>query len=163
MKPFAHPGVPHVRRHGPRGYSEHESYRPWVRDEFAFRCVYCLARERWYKGEYGFEVDHVIPQAEAPSLALNYDNLVYACHTCNAMKSDAEGIPSPCVVAYGECLEVHDDGSIRALNTDGEFLIRVLRLDNAENTEFRRLMLDVLSLARTRDPWALFAIDELPQ
>ena len=42
---------------GPRGYSEHENYRPWLRDEFAFRCVYCLARERWHKGEYGFQVD----------------------------------------------------------------------------------------------------------
>jgi hypothetical protein len=152
MQPFTHLGVPHIRRHGPRGYSEYRRYRPWLRDEFDFRCVYCLARERWHKGEYGFQVDHVIPQTEAPSRALDYDNLVYACQTCNEMKADAKGIPNPSEVAYGECLEVRDDGTIRALGTDGEFLIRVLRLDNAENTAFRRLMLDVISLARTKDP-----------
>jgi hypothetical protein len=152
MKPFAYTGAPQVRRHGPEGYSEYESYRPWLRDEFAFRCVYCLARERWHKGEYGFQVDHVIPRSEAPARTLDYDNLAYACQTCNEMKSDAARVPNPCEVGYGGCLEVHDDGTISALSTEGEFLIRVLRLDNAENTEFRRLILDVIHLARQRDP-----------
>ena len=31
-----------------------------------------LARERWHKGEYGFQVDHVIPQSEAPARDLDY-------------------------------------------------------------------------------------------
>ena len=152
MTPFAHVGPPHIRRHGPDGYVDHGSYRPWLRDEFTFRCIYCLARERWQKGEYGFEVDHVIPQSEAPARALDYDNLVYACQTCNEMKSDAVGVPDPCMVAYSRCLEVHNDGTINALNSDGEYLIRVLRLDNAENTAFRRLILDVIHLAREKDP-----------
>ncbi len=43
--PFRYPDGPHQRRHGPRGYASYESYRPWLRDEFAFRCVYCLTRE----------------------------------------------------------------------------------------------------------------------
>jgi len=112
MKPFAYSGTPHVRRHGPKGYSEHESYRPWLRDEFAFRCVYCLARERWHKGEYGFQVDHIIPQSEAPARALDYDNLAYVCQTCNEMKSDAAKVPNPCEVGYGGCLEVREDGTV---------------------------------------------------
>ncbi len=37
--PFSYPNRPHVRRHGPRGYANYESYRPWLRDEFSFRCV----------------------------------------------------------------------------------------------------------------------------
>ncbi len=36
---FVYPTLPHVRRHGPRGYADYPSYRPWLRDEFAFRCV----------------------------------------------------------------------------------------------------------------------------
>ena len=47
MSAFRYPAVPHARRHGPRGYADAESYRPWLRDEFTFRCVYCLFREQW--------------------------------------------------------------------------------------------------------------------
>lgn len=45
--PFNYPDAPHRRRHGPRGYADYASYRPWLRDEFTFRCVYCLLREQW--------------------------------------------------------------------------------------------------------------------
>lgn len=41
--PFDYPPVPHVR--GPARYAGYESYRPWLRDEFAFRCVYRLMRD----------------------------------------------------------------------------------------------------------------------
>jgi hypothetical protein len=37
---FAYPDVPHTWRHGPRGYVDDEHYKPWLRDEFIFRCVY---------------------------------------------------------------------------------------------------------------------------
>ena len=40
--PFAYPTTPHTRRHGPRGYKNYKEYKPFLRDEFAFRCVYCL-------------------------------------------------------------------------------------------------------------------------
>ena len=154
MEQFTYPDAPHVRRHGPRGYSESGSYQPWLRDEFKFRCVYCLARERWHKGQFGFQVDHVVPKSKAPLRTLDYDNLVYACETCNEMKSDAAGIRGPCETAYHECLRVHKDGTIAALNPEGQILIAVLRLDNdnVENTEFRRLMFEVICLARKKDP-----------
>jgi hypothetical protein len=151
MQPYAYPDVPHVRRHGPKGYSDYESYRAWLRDDFTFHCVYCLSRERWHKGAYGFQVDHIIPEKKAPSLALDYDNLAYACETCNALKSDADGIPDPCDIAYGKCFRVNEDGTIVALNSEGSRLIRVLRLDNTENTDYRRLLIDVLRLARQKD------------
>ena len=35
--PFAYPDKPHVRIHGPRGYRRYKAYKPWLRDEFAFR------------------------------------------------------------------------------------------------------------------------------
>src|SRR5258708_6259440 len=46
-EPFQYPAAPHVRRHGPQGYADAASFRPWLRDEFTFRCVYCLQREVW--------------------------------------------------------------------------------------------------------------------
>ena len=151
MEPFTYPNTPHVRRHGPRGYSDYQSFQPWLRDEFTFRCVYCLTRERWHKGKYGFQVDHVIPKGKSSLHAVDYNNLVYACETCNEMKSDADGFRGPCETAYRECLQVQEDGTIVALNPEGQVLIQVLRLDNAENTQFRRLMLEVISLAHEKD------------
>jgi hypothetical protein len=50
MGAFTYPAQPHIRRHGTRGYAALESYSPWLRDEFAFRCVYCLLREQWGRG-----------------------------------------------------------------------------------------------------------------
>jgi hypothetical protein len=150
MQPFHYPDAPHTRRHGPQGYVYHESYRPWLRDEFAFRCVYCLARERWGKGHYGFQVDHLMPQSIDSSRAQDYDNLFYACATCNKMKSDAEDVPDPCLTAFGHCVTVHDDGTISAINSLGIMLIKILRLDNPENTEYRRSILAILRLAEAK-------------
>ncbi len=42
---FTYPPPVTERRHGPGGYVDYGSYRPWLRDEFVFRCVYCLNRD----------------------------------------------------------------------------------------------------------------------
>ena len=66
---FAYPRAVHERRHGPIGYLDYGDYKPWLRDEFQFRCVYCLCRERWFPdGDEAFSVDHVQPQSVASSL-----------------------------------------------------------------------------------------------
>lgn len=151
MSAFTYPIGPHSRRHGPQGYSHYQRYRPWLRDEFSFRCVWCLARECWGEGQRGFEVDHLIPQGEDPGRRLDYENLVYACATCNSLKGDAQGMPDPSGVAFNECLKVADDGTIEALNREGQILMEALRLDNRENTEYRRLLLEIIRLARSSD------------
>ena len=74
--PFAYPSEPHTRKHAPAGYKNYPEYRPWLRDEFAFRCVYCLQREMWSRDRHaGFSVDHVVPQREDKTLVCVYDNL----------------------------------------------------------------------------------------
>ena len=146
--PFAYPKTPHVRRHGPYGYKEYESYRDWLRDEFSFRCVFCLSREQWGLVRGMWDIDHFAPQHNHPQRKLDYENLLYACHTCNSTKSD-QIVPDPCEIAFGECIEVHEDGTISALNENGESLIDRLRLDNEDYTRARRLIITTLrSLAR---------------
>jgi hypothetical protein len=93
----------------------------------------------------------LIPQATDPSRALDYDNLVYACSTCNVLKKDVEDTPDPCQVAFSDLVKVAPDGSIEALEDTGRFLIDVLRLDNDENTEYRRLLLEIIRLATSCD------------
>lgn len=64
--PFRYPAAAHVRRHGPQGYADYASYRPWLRDEFAFRCVYCLLREQWGLVRGTFAIDHFLPASVNP-------------------------------------------------------------------------------------------------
>ncbi len=163
MQPFAYSDLPHSRRHGPQGYANLESYRPWVRDDFAFRCVYCLARESWGKGHYGFQLDHLVPQSRSPSRARDYENLCYACATCNELKSNIDGLADPCEMAYAQCLRVREDGTMLALNDQGTILIKVLRLDNPENTEYRRLIFEILHLAENYDGLAYRRLMGFPE
>ena len=44
MSVCSYPLSPHQRKHGPQGYKSYRSYKPWLRDEFTFKCVYCLVR-----------------------------------------------------------------------------------------------------------------------
>ncbi len=147
-EPFAYPATPHVRKHGPHGYMKYESYRDWLRDEFSFRCVFCLRREQWGVVRSLWDIDHFAPQRSNPQRKLDYENLLYTCHTCNSAKS-GQIVPDPCKIAFGKCIEVHGDGTISALSADGERLIDRLRLDNEDHTRFRSLMIATLrSLAR---------------
>src|SRR5437763_966137 len=90
---FQYPAGPHRRRHGPRGYADYGLYKPWLRDEFSFRCIHCLCRERWEpNGHDVFSVEHLEPQVRHPERAGDYDNLLYACSVCNAYRR-AEPLP----------------------------------------------------------------------
>jgi len=142
--PYRYPATPLCRKHGPAGYSKHRYYLPWLRDDFDFRCAYCLLRELWGQLCSSFEIEHFLPKALNPDLALDYDNLVYACANCNRRKS-TRLVPDPASVAYGDCLEVDcETGEIRALNDYGITLIDELALDEPMKTRQRLFFLDAM-------------------
>jgi hypothetical protein len=153
---FDYPMEPHRRKHGPAGYTDYTSYKEWLRDEFAFRCVYCLARERWYpSGHAGFGVEHVKPK-DRPAyrdLICVYDNLVYACNRCNSVKQ-TNLLLNPCEEAFGEHLRVHRNGKIEGLTRAGRDLIRTLKLATpaAERIRQQYLALQRLYLKLPEDP-----------
>lgn len=158
--PFCYAPRPHERKHGPGGYPRWEHYREWLRDEFDFVCVYCLRREIWERRRAHWVVEHLIPRAKAPELALEYQNLVYACVSCNSAKSD-QTIPDPCRHAYGELVFVTDDGRIHAKKREGKRLIRAAALDAADAVIWRRKQIQVLRVLKRhnaelyRDQFAL--------
>lgn len=152
MQGFEYPLVPHVRRHGPAGYDDYASYRDWLRDEFTFRCVFCLHRERWYGRPGTFDIEHFVPASVDPLGKCEYSNLLYACRTCNAAKSDILAVPSPCEVAFGDCLRIKTDGEVEALNADGRKLRDVLRLNNPVNVEQRSRWIRTLQALRECHP-----------
>ena len=149
---FEYPKEPHARRHGPAGYSDYESYRDWLRDEFLFRCVYCLHREKWYGRGGTFHLDHHVPVASDLGGMCEYTNLLYACAACNESKNAILGVPDPCQVAFGECLRVELDGHVVSLNQHGEKLRLTLLLDSRKNVDYRSRMMRNLSALRSDHP-----------
>jgi hypothetical protein len=137
LTPFVYADVPHQRKHGPQGYANYQEYKDWLRDEFVFRCVYCLEREMWYPNRAAaFSVDHVVPQSEDDALICIYGNLVYACVRCNSAKQDVNLI-DPTATAFGQHLRVEADGRITALTVEGQDLIDLLHLDKRPAVDVR--------------------------
>lgn len=151
MKPFPYeyPLTPLVRKHAPSYPTQWEPHRDWLRDDFDFRCVYCLQRERWVKRRAVFAIDHIVPRV-AGGAPYGYGNLAYACASCNSAKSDS-AVPHPGQYACGKCVEVDDEGRIRAKNREGQLLIRALLLDDEENTETRRGWIRILNTLAKHD------------
>jgi len=139
------------RRHGPAGYADYESYRPWLRDEFGFRCVYCLLRERWGRCTGEFDLDHFIPQAADASRSRDYDNLLYSCHSCNAKKgslplSDVERTLTNASVRVGL------DGRLIGLTLAAERLIEIMTLNSLRWVQWRLSWMRIIELAAEHDP-----------
>src|SRR5260370_11823691 len=152
MQEFEYPTKPHIRRHGPGGYLDYESYRDWVRDEFMLRCVYCLQREQWYDRGATFHIEHFMPVAEDPNGKLEYTNLLYACATCNTAKLGILGVPDPCIVAFATCVSIGNDGQMEAHNEAGESLVKKLRLNSPKNVQHRRRWMQVLAVLQRHEP-----------
>lgn len=166
---FCYPMEPHRRKHGPTGYTDYDSYRDWLRDEFSFRCVFSLVREQWISRPGNFDIDHLQPRAERPDLTCEYDNLLYLSHQANLIRNK-RSVPNPCAVALGRSLRVvvtgERMGEIEGLDPTGTQIISVLRLDSEDATQFRRHMLEIARLYAIHDEaafrkWAGFP-PELP-
>lgn len=131
--PFRFAPEPHCRVHGPQGNRRYGAYKPWLRDEFEFRCVYCLTRELWSSaGQNSFSVDHLEPKSKQPKLTCQYDNLVYACIDCNRWKSAITGLLDPCQNTLAEHLRLDRLGRFVGITSEGKRLVEYLRL-NAES------------------------------
>jgi len=160
--PFDYPVEPHRRRHGPAGYAKPEGYRPWLRDEYAFRCVYCLRRDQWEPDRTAFEIDHLIPVATAPELGSAYDNLLYTCDVCNSVKGP-RAIPDPGVALLAGQVAVDADGRIVGRSRDARRVIRILGLDDTEFTAYRARWIRIVALAREYDPALYHQLMGYPQ
>lgn len=148
LRPFAYPSAPHRRKHGPGGYKNYQDYKDWLRDEFSFRCAYCLTRETWYpSGQAAFSVEHVLSRSTHPHLELAYDNLVYACLRCNSSKQDRMTL-DPTTTALAGHVRVGRDGKISALTTAGRAYISLFDLNHPAVVEMRLAKLFIVRLKR---------------
>jgi HNH endonuclease len=153
--PFDYPSPKQRYRHLPRGYRNYQEFKPWLRDEFQFRCAYCLVRETWYfrRGEVEFQVDHIHPKSRHPEIISEYENLIYCCKFCNWYKGDQVGLPSPIQVANSDFLRVRPDGVIIGVKDRGNHLIEALLLNEEELVDKRREMIEQYDrLSKSRAP-----------
>lgn len=130
-------------------YQAYESYRSFLRDEFDFRCAYCLTREIW-KEASDFELDHWCPDKEPESLRTDYDNLVFACRECNGSKLDRPIELKPLRDDFSQHLVFRLDGHAVPTSDKGRALIRKLSLNGPSRIDFRKRWLDVWQLAKEK-------------
>lgn len=147
---FDYPESRAKRIHGPSGYSSYESFRPWLRDEFTFRCVYCLKRETWGQVTGEFELEHFEPQSLAPLITLDYFNLVYACRRCNLVKLDQQ-VDDPMTTLSLDFISVFPDGIISSDRIETKRIIRQLDLNSPKLIKWRVMWMRIVDLARERD------------
>lgn len=147
---FHYPESRPERIHGPIGYSSYESFRPWLRDEFTFRCVYCLKRESWGQVTGEFELDHFEPQSLAPHLTLDYFNLVYACRRCNSTKL-GQSVDDPLTNLSADSAIILPDGFIASEQIKTKRLIQQLDLNSPKLRKWRVMWVRIVDLAKQRD------------
>ena len=157
--PFAYPTEPVERRHGPRGYDRAQSYRPWLRDEFGFRCVFCLIRERWVQRH--LEVDHFEPTSRVPEVALKYENLLYVCRSCNEAKAD-KIVPDPCLHLLQGAITLEANGVLNAKTPQAHKIVQVLGLNTKRFRFYRRLWLQIIRLAEKEDATLYYQLMSFP-
>ena len=162
---FDYPNRRKQRRHGPAGYASCERYRPWLRDEFCFRCVYCLKRESWGQVTGEFELDHFEPQSVNPRRRLDYLNLVYACRRCNLVKLD-QTVDDPFDLLRSENVATWPDGSLHASDDATRRLIRQLDLNSPRLRWWRMIWMRIVPLAEEHEPELYYHLvgfpDDLP-
>ena len=127
------------------------SYRSFVREDFRRCCAYCLLHEFWAGGERNFELDYLRPVSRFPHLLNDYQNLFYACHVCNQVKSDhwprpaleAEGIGfvNLCDSDWEAHYRLSADGALEPLTASARYTITTLRLNSPHFVSFRAFLL----------------------
>lgn len=120
-----------------------------LRRKFGYRCAYCGIPES-LSPRSNFAIDHFVPKSIAPEVADDFDNLVFACATCNARKGswfrsseDHLTLVHRGRADYARHLALAPDGTYSARTKDGEFTIHHLRLNEDSAVQFRALELRV--------------------
>jgi hypothetical protein len=147
---FVYPSSPRERKHGPSGYKDVQSFRPWLRDEFVFRCVYCLKRESWGTAKEGFDIEHFVSSMVAPEKRLTYSNLIYACHECNLRKGSAS-VDDPLQFCIANDIALLESGMLVGLSQKARLIIAVVALNSPNMIRWRLLWMQIIELAQTHD------------
>lgn len=134
------------RRENQKHYASIQSYTESLKQDFYGICGYC--GKNMNKIHCPAEKDHLIPESLAkkygkPSLITDYNNLVYACRTCNQRKKakwpfnhinylndGKKGYSDPASKDYDKHLEFNNDGKIIAKTSVGKYMFEIFDFEN---------------------------------
>ena len=135
---------PRPRRYAPI-YTQYSTYKEFLRDEFDFRCCYCLAREIW-KDDGEFGIDHWKPKGDLlfAHLECVYENLVWACDTCNEAKKSITVKLEPLVDDFSQHVAFGEKGKVVGLTPQGKGLVRKLKL--RDRSQFLSFVMDYVKI-----------------
>lgn len=138
-----------VRRQNPPVYTDYPKYKPILRQEFNYRCIYCDIHENEHGGPRHFGVEHFRPKSipRFSHLICVYANLFYACNICNSFKSnqwpsdnpltDGKGFLDPCEYDYDEHFLLNETNHLVGLTAVGAYMIEILHLNRAQLVKLR--------------------------
>jgi hypothetical protein len=98
-----------------------------------------------------YALDHFLPVVSRPDLALEYDNLLYGCVSCNLSKGRQE-TPDPLRCLLDPVVRVAEDGVMHAQTPAAGKLIEMLGLNRPRLCEFRALWIRIVRLAALYSP-----------
>lgn len=153
--PWSLPTTRVTRKHSPRpgeGERGYQRFRPCLRWEFDFTCIYCRLRETdfGYRSEARFCVEHLWPREHFAHLANDYTNCYYACGSCNSSKGDtypsaveeAQGLRffNPCEDVAAEHFSLEEDTIVAKPGSQiAQYTLKELRnINREEPTKQRR-------------------------
>ena len=150
-KVFAYPARPLHRRHGPRGYADYQLYKPWLRDDFCFRCVYCQCRESWEpNGQYVFSVEHIEAQTTHPD-ALATMTICFTLVRCvMPVGAKCRCLLIPVWNLWPAHLQTLPNGMIDTQTKEGRQLCDLCHLNRPMLVQFRRYLLELIELFVSR-------------
>jgi hypothetical protein len=128
----------------------YRSFRAHVREDFEYRCAYCLLFELLAGGEENFELDHFRPTRLFPQEENSFYNIYYSCHPCNQIKRDAWppksleaggiGFVDLCKDDFAEHFSTTEEGQWHGITKSGQYTIDMLRLNRKHLVTLRRLL-----------------------
>lgn len=157
---FHYPKARHARKLKPRQFRRYTTYKRWLQAEFSRVCVYCRQPDSGARNLI-FHVDHYRPKslAQFSGLACDYDNLFYACPSCNTRKSiywpaDEAVDPfvvNPCDHEMARHLRFDSvTGKVEARSEFGRHTEMLLQLNDPEFVSYRRQTLLAIQSAENQ-------------
>ena len=86
-----------------------------------------------------------------PERSLDYDNLLYVCRTCNALKATLP-IPDPCRHFLCGTVMIQTNGTLTATTPEAERIIELLALNAERRREYRRMWVRIIEVVQVNDP-----------
>jgi hypothetical protein len=142
------------RRQNPPHFDDYKQYKPYLREDFSYACVYCAVHENELGGPRIFGVEHFRPknnpaQPEFRALVTVYYNLMYACSVCNSFKredwpsddpiNEGKGYIDPCEHDYDDHFVQTSDFQVKGLSPVADYMIERLHLNRRQLQKLREI------------------------